>query len=55
MMKFSILFSPLMATVIIGVGIRPGWTDMPQSTSSYLAAFGMALLPSLFKNIFEEL
>lgn len=51
---FSILFFPLMTTVIVGVGMGFGWTDRLQSSTPYLAAFGMALLPSLFKNIFEE-
>ncbi|MFB9328867.1 type II CAAX prenyl endopeptidase Rce1 family protein [Paenibacillus aurantiacus] len=51
---FSILFFPLLATVIVGIGLGSGWVDAPSSSSSYLAAFGMALLPSLIKNIFEE-
>ncbi|TYP74613.1 CPBP family intramembrane glutamic endopeptidase [Paenibacillus methanolicus] len=51
---FSILFFPLLATVIVGIGLGSGWTDASLSSSSYLAAFGMAILPSLIKNIFEE-
>ncbi|CAN7759109.1 type II CAAX endopeptidase family protein [Paenibacillus sp. LjRoot153] len=51
---FNILFFPFMATVIIGISLASGWADMPPSSSTYLAAFGMALLPSFFKNIFEE-
>ncbi|MFC4098983.1 CPBP family glutamic-type intramembrane protease [Paenibacillus xanthanilyticus] len=51
---FSMLFFPLLATVIVGIGLGSGWTEAPSSSSSYLAAFGIALLPSLVKNVFEE-
>ena len=51
---FSILFFPLMTVVIVGISLGLGWSYMPPSSSPYLAAFGMALLPSFIKNIFEE-
>lgn len=51
---FSILFFPLMTAIIVGISLGLGWTDMSPSSSPYLAAFGMALLPSFIKNIFEE-
>lgn len=51
---FSILFFPLMTTVIVGISLGLGWTDMSSSSSPYMAAFGMALLSSFIKNIFEE-
>jgi membrane protease YdiL (CAAX protease family) len=51
---FSILFFPLMTAVIVGISLGVGWSDMPPSSSPYFAAFGMALLPSFIKNIFEE-
>lgn len=51
---FSILFYPIMTVVIVGMGRGLGWTEISPSSSTYLAAFGMALLPGFIKNIFEE-
>lgn len=51
---FSILFFPLMTAVIVGISVGLGWTDMPPASSVYLAAVGMAILPSFIKNLFEE-
>lgn len=51
---FSVVFFPLMTAVIVGISLGLGWTDMSTSSSPYLAAIGMALIPSFIKNIFEE-
>lgn len=51
---FSLLFFPLMTAVIVGISSNMGWTDMSPLSSHYLTAVGIALLPSLIKNIFEE-
>lgn len=51
---FSLLFFPLMTMVIIGISSSLGWTDMSPMSSHYLKAVGLALVPSLIKNIFEE-
>ncbi|QGQ99328.1 CPBP family intramembrane metalloprotease [Paenibacillus psychroresistens] len=51
---FSVFFFPLMAFVIVGISSGLGWTYISQSSSPYLAAFGMVLAPSFIKNIFEE-
>lgn len=50
----SILFFPLVAAVIIGIGYQLKWLDAENISSSLPAAIGMALIPSLIKNIFEE-
>jgi membrane protease YdiL (CAAX protease family) len=51
---FSILFFPLMTAIIVGISVGLGWMDIPPTSSPYLAAFAMALVPSFIKNIFEE-
>lgn len=51
---FSVLFFPVMAAAVVGLGLGLGWAEAPRTSSSYWAAFGMALLPSLLKNLFEE-
>ncbi|MFC0215519.1 type II CAAX prenyl endopeptidase Rce1 family protein [Paenibacillus chartarius] len=50
----SLLFFPLMAVLIVGIGLGLGWTDLLQSPAAFAAAFGMAVVPSFVKNIFEE-
>ncbi|MDQ0873938.1 membrane protease YdiL (CAAX protease family) [Paenibacillus sp. V4I3] len=51
---FSLLFFPLMTMVIVGISSSLGWTNMSPMSSHYLTAVGLALVPSLIKNIFEE-
>jgi membrane protease YdiL (CAAX protease family) len=50
----SLLFFPVLAAIIILTGHYLKWLDAANLSSSFLAAFGMALIPSLIKNIFEE-
>lgn len=48
-----LLFAPCCALLIMGIG-RFMLLDTASLSAPFLAAFGMALLPSFVKNIFEE-
>ncbi|MZQ82152.1 CPBP family intramembrane metalloprotease [Paenibacillus sp. 5J-6] len=50
----SALFSPCCALLILLIG-HDGLIDTTPLTPLFLSAFGMAILPSFIKNIFEEL
>jgi len=50
----SILFFPILAAILILIGHHMKWLDEANLSSSFLAAFGMALIPAFIKNIFEE-
>ncbi|MDQ0114968.1 CPBP family intramembrane glutamic endopeptidase [Paenibacillus harenae] len=50
----SILFFPILAAIMIVIGHQLKWLDAANLSSSFLAAFGMALIPSFIKNMFEE-
>ncbi|MEC0144581.1 type II CAAX endopeptidase family protein [Paenibacillus alginolyticus] len=51
---FSLLFFPFMTMVIVGISSSLGWMDISPMSSHYVTAVGIALIPSLIKNIFEE-
>ncbi|WP_051251331.1 CPBP family intramembrane glutamic endopeptidase [Paenibacillus harenae] len=50
----SLLFFPILAAAIALIGHNLKWLDAANLSSSFLAAFGMALLPGIIKNMFEE-
>ncbi|KRE47360.1 CPBP family intramembrane glutamic endopeptidase [Paenibacillus sp. Soil522] len=50
----SMLFFPILAAMIILIGHYLKWLDASNLSPSFLAAFGMALIPGFIKNIFEE-
>lgn len=50
----SILFFPILAAIIILIGYHMKWLDAANLSTSFAAAFGMALIPAFIKNIFEE-
>ncbi|UKS31303.1 CPBP family intramembrane metalloprotease [Paenibacillus sp. HWE-109] len=51
----SILFFPLLAAIVVGIGVCAGWTNVSLSPTLFAAAFGAALVPSFIKNLCEEL
>ncbi|MGM0882496.1 MAG: CPBP family glutamic-type intramembrane protease [Bacillota bacterium] len=50
----SILFFLILAAIIILIGHNMKWLDAANLSSSFVASFGMALIPAFIKNIFEE-
>ncbi|WP_235550780.1 type II CAAX endopeptidase family protein [Paenibacillus sp. Soil787] len=50
----SLLLFPFMTMVIVGISSSLGWMDVSPLSFQYLTAVGIALVPSLIKNIFEE-
>ncbi|WP_261302035.1 CPBP family intramembrane glutamic endopeptidase [Paenibacillus andongensis] len=51
---FSLLFFPFMTMLIVGISSSLGWMDLSPMSPHYLTAVGIALIPSLIKNMFEE-
>lgn len=50
----SLLFFPIATVIIVWVGYSLKLIDTSNLSTLFLTAFGVAILPSLIKNIFEE-
>jgi membrane protease YdiL (CAAX protease family) len=53
-LSISILFYPVTTFIIILIGHYLKWIDTSNFSWSFPLAFGLALIPMFFKNIFEE-